>query len=409
MRSTLARHLLIIRLNNYLPIRSAYGMPAAEAAIAHLREILAQQGFEARHDGQGAIELVMRDHPLRSAPPGLHGDRLCAALETRPFRFGEQHILLSLSTGRAFSDNDETSLDPLRRRARVDLLRSPHPEESGHRNEEEAILYRHDMQRAATLLHAVSSGATHFAWRPVLSPRDPGAILYHEALLRRTGEGGELVDGAGAHAALDRIGLAHRLDRQLLSDMVDALEADPLACLSVAISARSLSLDLHGRDAGWNDLLGRLKRDRGLARRLVIELVDHGRTPILAEVQGFTRSLQSLGVRIAVGRFGAGRASVGQLMALAPDIVKLDGTFVHRACRMEGHRARMTYLMELARTVAPIVIVDGVDSARHRRLALEEGACWIVGAHREYAGLDRYPQPAAAALMREGVAALSAH
>ncbi|WP_162854585.1 EAL domain-containing protein [Sphingobium estronivorans] len=330
-------HLSTVRLNNLPPIRAAYGEQAAYAAQQHLR------AAAARH-------------------AGMAGDRLRAMLESEPFHFDGQEILLSVSL-------DRDGIDPAH-----DI---PSP----------AFRYRRDMQLAVALLQAVRRGTTHFAWRPIASPRDPGAILYHEAQLRRVGEDGVAVDCAAGYAALAGLGLAHRLDRPLLADVIDALAADPLACLSVALSARSLK----GQDAGWSDLILRLKRDRGLARRLVIEIVERDPPPAMHDCQPRLRQLQALGVRIAIGRFGTGRASVGQLMALAPDMVKLDGAFMQMAPRSPDHRAQLGHLILLARMVCPTVIVDGVESGRHLQIALDEEMEWMAGALLGRSSLRRDP------------------
>ncbi|AMK19712.1 diguanylate phosphodiesterase [Sphingobium sp. MI1205] len=237
------------------------------------------------------------------------------------------------------------------------------------------------MEEAAVLLSRVRRGATFFTWRPVSRPDDGCAILYYEAALRRVGDTGEQIDCADGYAALERLGLAHLLDRLMIEDVARELESDPAACLSVAISAQSLSLNLHGEGAGWTGLMDRLKRDPRLARRLVMEIGDNSAMPCFRDALAFVRALRALGVRISVARFGSGHASIGQLMALSPEVVKLDSPFMHTAYESERNRLRIGHLLGLARTISPTVIVDGVESPWHLHLAAEEGAEWVAGSH----------------------------
>ena len=137
---------------------------------------------------------------------------------------------------------------------------------------------------------------------------------------------------------------------------------NPTACLSVAFSPQSLSLNLHGEGAGWSELVDRLRQAPMVARRLVIEISDHSDILLFRDALAFVRTLRALGVRISVSRFGSGRASVGQLMALSPDMVKLDSPILRTAYASERNRSRVAYLLGLARTMTSTVIVDGAES-----------------------------------------------
>ncbi len=119
--------------------------------------------------------------------------------------------------------------------------------------------------------------------------------------------------------------------------------------------------------------------DPSLAKRLVIEIDETSLLLSVAEAQDFVSELRALGVRFALSRFGSGHAPVGQLIALEPDMVKLDGAFLRTAFQSDRHRVRVGHLIELARSFADTVIVDGVDLTLHFQLAEEQGAQWIVG------------------------------
>jgi EAL domain-containing protein (putative c-di-GMP-specific phosphodiesterase class I) len=86
-----------------------------------------------------------------------------------------------------------------------------------------------------------------------------------------------------------------------------------------------------------------------------------------------------LGCSIAVDDFGAGRASVIQLSFLAVDIVKIDGNFIRGASRSDQGYATFLRLMQLGMSLAPTVIVEGVETAHQANLACEAGANWLQG------------------------------
>ena len=380
-----ADHLLVIRLNNFLAIEAAFGEAAAKGAMEHLRRAAERQlgSIDLRRMERNEIALLARYPMIQCVPMGTFVDTLCSVLGADPFRSNDVEILLSVSAGHGVVK--ETKDMPGRVRedealARLAASYLPAVQIVG-RSAEWTAQYRKDMAAAARLIKLVRRGAAFFTWRPVSRPEDPGIILYYEAMLRRVGHKGEQIDCRDAYDALERLGLAHVLDRMLMSDVLDELESDPTACLSVQISAQSLSLNLHGEDAGWSDLLNRLRRDRTLACRLVVEIADSSAMPSFRDALSFVRALRALGVRISLARFGSGHASIGQLMALSPDVVKLDSPFVHTAYQSERNRIRVGHLLGLARTMSPTVVVDGIESAWHLHLAMEEGAEWVAGSH----------------------------
>lgn len=375
-------YLLVIRLNNFLAIEAAFGADAARRAIDHLCGCAERQlgSVDLRRVDREEIELVAGYPLMQCMPVASLVDTLCAALAAEPFRYKDQDILLSVSAGHAFAGGPIGRAEENEARLRLAASCLPAGQLTGC-SAESAALYRKDMEEAAVLLSRVRRGATFFTWRPVSRPDDGCAILYYEAALRRVGDTGEQIDCADGYAALERLGLAHLLDRLMIEDVVRELESDPAACLSVAISAQSLSLNLHGEGAGWTGLMDRLKRDPRLARRLVMEIGDNSAMPCFRDALAFVRALRALGVRISVARFGSGHASIGQLMALSPEVVKLDSPFMHTAYESERNRLRVGHLLGLARTISPTVIVDGVESPWHLHLAAEEGAEWVAGSH----------------------------
>ncbi|CCA90408.1 EAL domain-containing protein [Novosphingobium sp. PP1Y] len=161
--------------------------------------------------------------------------------------------------------------------------------------------------------------------------------------------------------------------------MLDELEADPLASISFAISAQSLSPHLHGRDAAWTELLARLRADKGLAARLVLEIHETAPMTGFAEVQALVGQMRALGARICIAGFGSGFASTRQLLMIQPDIVKLDSIFLHTAYQCERNRNRISHLIGLARTLSNTLVIDGVETPWHMKLAREENVQWIAG------------------------------
>jgi len=380
--------LFIVRLNNLRQIRAAFGEEAGHHAMDGLASRIGPhfQAVESLRTGHDDIEIVVRE--AGSAPPqpmGTMVDALCSLLAAEPVLYGDGALLLSLSAGGAVvggSGDAPDALEEARAAARRQLAASSiRPDHSAERGEGWAKLFRRDMAIGAALLDQFTHGATFFGWRAVRKADDISFAFHHETCLCRMGEGGQRIDCGEGHQALTRLGLTYPVEHRIVSRVLDELERDPFACLSVPVSAQSLSFHLHGQDSSWTELRRRLARDRALAGRLIIEIDESSALASLDDAQEFVAAVRALGARIALGRFGSGFASIGQLLTLTADIVKLDSAFLRTAFQSDRHRARLSHLLGLARTIGPMVIVDGVDSALFLQLALEEGAEWVAGNH----------------------------
>src|SRR5690606_2633797 len=100
--------------------------------------------------------------------------------------------------------------------------------------------YRSDMAEASGLLRAIEGDDFYLAWQPIRSSSDPYEILYYEGLLRtaQAADGDDAVPH-DALCSLERLGLIRLLDHQVVSRVIDQLEADPTVVLAANISALS--------------------------------------------------------------------------------------------------------------------------------------------------------------------------
>ncbi len=359
--------LMIVRLNNFRSVRAAYGEEVAQGAMNHLRARIAPQfaTMAISQIAQDEIELVVGEIMPDPLPIDMVVDALCQSLGAEPYRCGDDEIVLSISAGcGVLRDNlsSEDTHEQGRVAARAQLNASScKPDSFVQWGAAWENLYRADMVDAVRLLKQVYASETFFSWQSVRKVADLATILHYEGRLCRIGDRGQRIDCDEAYKALERLELVHIVDQYLVSRVLDELDADPQARISVPVSAQSLSFNLHGKGAGWTELRTRLANDRSLARRLVIEVAETSPLPSLSDAQDFVAELRQLGAYIALSRFGAGYASVGQLLSLAPDMIKLDSAFLRTAFQSDRHRARIGHLVGLARTIGRVVIVDGVD------------------------------------------------
>lgn len=385
--------LLVVRLANATAIERVYGPEARKAALDHIESGVQRflEFFRIHRTGNDEVVLI--------GPMGLLTydlvrrvvDSLCIRLSVKPLEFAGSRILLAVDAGYSFPAHrpSKTVGPEMERQARQGIARSSMKTlirtPSGARDTERC---REDMLSAAELLKAIGRGQGLFTWRPVQSVQQPGQILHYEAVLRLIDGHGGSIDGAEGRAALQRLGLSYLHDRQMICHVLDELEADPNATLSLQISSTSLSFDLHGGGSAWADVLLRLRQQPDLARRLIVEIAEPTPDRLLPAARAFTGCLRAIGVRIAIAGFGSDFSSIRQMLAFQPDIIKLPGAFLRDG---SAHSAGLRHIVALARTLAGTVIVEGVESREDTLVARREGAEWVVGV--ELRALPREVRP----------------
>ena len=116
-----------------------------------------------------------------------------------------------------------------------------------------------------------------------------------------------------------------------------------------------------------------------MASRLTIEITETAPLPDVEVAVAFVQRLKRLGCRIALDDFGAGHSSVAFARAAQPDVIKVDGGYLHRAKESERDARIFRRLVSLCRTLAPQVVAERVESKRDARLAADAGAEWLQG------------------------------
>jgi EAL domain-containing protein (putative c-di-GMP-specific phosphodiesterase class I) len=360
-----------IRVDNYSHILSAYGDAAVQIAAATV-ELLVDQLRIGRCSvampRPGLIELIFGQTLARDIASTV--EAVIAELALHPVRLGDVDVHLALTCPALPEADRSTSSLPM-----------PACVPAGD-DEDWAAQYRCDMMLAAQALAGTEEERLELRWQAVRSASAPERALYHEGLARLISREGQPLSPATFVPALERLGLVRAFDRDVFTLVLNELENFPGARLGVNISAQSARLD-----GWWFSTLERLRANPDLARRLVVEITETA--ALTGEAHRFVSALRRLGCRIALDDFGVGHASVRNAMALMPDIIKVDAFFLRRAGSSNQSEALLEHLVGIAAHCAPVVIVEGVETAEQSRMAERlqaryqspANACWQQGYH----------------------------
>ncbi len=222
-------------------------------------------------------------------------------------------------------------------------------------------------------MRALHAGELGFAFQPIVAAatRQPA---YWECLLRVASDETTPIGGTGMIGAVERLGFAPALDRRTLAMSLALLERAPAAALSLNLSGITVA------NRAWLAVLTRgLESDPALGRRLIVEITETAALGDIDESRRFVDRLRELGVRVAIDDFGAGHTSFRNLMALKPDIVKIDSAFAAGSAGAGRSRDLVQTLTGAARDHGWAVVAEGVRADEDEAFLIAEGVEFFQG------------------------------
>jgi EAL domain-containing protein (putative c-di-GMP-specific phosphodiesterase class I) len=214
--------------------------------------------------------------------------------------------------------------------------------------------------------------STHF--QPVYSVERGGCVGY-EALVRAVSLRGGTLD-------CDRLFAEVPKERGLLLDWVcRALHLRNFATVDAGNRILFVNVDPRAavEDAEAAHAFANLVRYYGLATdRLCVEILqndchDEG---LLQEA---VCAYREFGAMIAMDDYGVGRSNLDRVIALRPDIVKVDRSLLANAVGNAKARAMLPLVVQMLRHAGCKAGVEGVESATEALLAIEAGADFLQG------------------------------
>lgn len=96
--------------------------------------------------------------------------------------------------------------------------------------------------------------------------------------------------------------------------------------------------------------------------RVIVEITEHVRIEDYAPVLLALRPLREAGIRIAIDDAGAGFSTLSHILAIQPDVIKLDLSLTRGVDRDPGKRAMTAALSEFARRTRTVLVAEGVET-----------------------------------------------
>jgi len=219
---------------------------------------------------------------------------------------------------------------------------------------------------AARIAGVLQTEAIVPVFQPIVSLTDGRAIAY-EALARFPANPPHPPDRWFADAWHVDLGIP----LELLAVRA-ALDALPLLPPDVA-----LCVNVSPETVATADFRAALGSD---AHRVIAEITEHRRIEE-ADFEQRLAPLRAAGGRVAIDDFGAGHASLSQVLAVSPDWIKLDMTLTHALDDNPLARALAAALVSFAAEVGVGVIAEGVEDAAQLATLEALGIRYAQGYH----------------------------
>lgn len=117
--------------------------------------------------------------------------------------------------------------------------------------------------------------------------------------------------------------------------------------------------------------------------RLVLEMTELDNSVEPVRLRAAIDDVRARGVRIALDDVGAGYAGLSRLLAIAPDIIKLDRDITQRVARDPVRQSMVTATVSFCNAVGAVLIAEGIESEDDlevlQRLGVRFGQGYLLG------------------------------
>jgi len=219
--------------------------------------------------------------------------------------------------------------------------------------------------------HPATFPAFTIAFQPIVDVEIGCSVFAHEALVRgANGEAASVVLASVASNCMQAFDLTLR-EKAIALAHTFGLEG----CLSLNVSPNVMNSPRYGLrrtmqfagDFGFNP------------GRLIFEVTEHERIEDFKLLRRQISFARNRGSRIALDDCGAGYNGLGTILALKPDIVKLDRLLIQKIDKDSGRLKVVSSLTDMCRKLDIVIIAEGVEKRSEAKVLQNLGVRLMQG------------------------------
>jgi len=370
--------LFLMDLDRFKAVNDTLGHQAGDALLKQvaqrLQRVVGDAGLVGRLGGD-EFQVLLPGIDNRDTLATLARE-LIAAL-SQPYFIAGASVTIGCSIGIAIAPQHGEDAEELIRNADLALYAAKADGRGVHRFYSDEMLAGAKSRKALEddIRAALSDGAFHLVYQPVVSTRDVQIVGY-EALLRWNHPTRGPISPADFIPVAEECGLIEALGEWVLRTACDEAAGWPRD-VRVAVNVSPIQF----ANPGFPALVTSALAHSGLAQhRLELEITEGVFLDESGATDAMFRALKGIGVRLALDDFGTGYSSLGYLRTAPFDKIKIDQSFV-RGAAQSGNRnaAIIRAIVTLADTLGMETTAEGVEIQDEIELIRDLGCSHIQG------------------------------
>ncbi len=380
-RNRMAIALLFIDLDGFKLINDTHGHGVGDRVLKAVAGRLLDQVRPGDTVGRLAGDefVIVCEQVEQPAAMSVLAERINETLRD-PFYFNDLPLFVTASIGIAIGLGSTHSADDMLRHGDTAMYAVKEKGRDGWQFFNENLQQQAELRLNITngLRLAIERNELTSRFQPIVSA-DSGRIVGAEMLLRWKPPSGEIspevfVPVAEMTGTIVKIGAWAFCEACLAERRWRERWGSQAPYISVNVSARQLN------DKALADEFSAILSKTGAdPTRLLLEITE---TSLMAEVDTnlrILRSLEKLGLRIAVDDFGTGYSSLAQLTRLPIHVIKIDRAFVEGIDKNPENRTVIRAIIGLGRELGIKLLAEGVENSTQRHELCVYGCHYFQG------------------------------
>lgn len=369
--------MFIIRISQFKLLNKQYGREQANRVILNFSRTLESRLSEKTISGRlrgvkfacfmpvGQTYLIQRN--LRT---------LIKSVLPEQIRIGKDILNIDYQIGVAYYQNEGETAEELLERCEMALEYSTSAERIAFFDQqlEAKLIQEHKLGLA--LGEAIKNKKIQLWLQPQVV--STGDIRSFEALSRWQLEDGTFVSPIVFIKLAEELGLLPKLAENLLKQLVSVLEEWHAESIKTPIAFNLAGQELMN-DVFFALLMSMTSERPWLSEMLELEITET--SPVMTHplIHKRLRALSQYGYSIAIDDFGTGQASMGQLIDIPANILKIDRRFVAPLPNDKRHLDIVKSTVQLAKSLNMNVIAEGIETREQASLLIGLGCDTLQG------------------------------
>ncbi len=368
---------ILFDLDGFKAVNDTYGHPVGDALLRAIPQriapLLPPKSVFARFSGDEFALIVPLAVHEKIAKLILHS-------VSQPFEVEGKRLEVGTSVGLALCPHDATDAAVLLRKADLALYKSKQTGRGRVTAYNQAIdndyLRQTELERA--LRAAIAADEIVPFYQPLVCVESNG-LLGFEVLARWKNRTLGQIPPADFIPVAARLGLIAELSENIMRRaLTEAAQWDQPFRLSFNIAPQQLTMP------SFPSTVLKLAEDAGCdPARIDIEVTEESFISHPELVSDVVFILKQYGVTFSLDDFGVGYSSLGQLLNIPFDTIKIDRSFVARSAMCPKSRALLETMVRLGHSVGTSVLAEGIETIAERdlvtRLGCDKGQGWLYG------------------------------